>query len=159
MHTIRMGKVRRDKMTHRTKVLIRSMSHRVKIAHLLIVKVKKRIWPVKRPLATVVKGENLQNDMLPRLRRKAKLAVFLLFVVYSKEIWYFSREEAILKIDLLGKGLTQEISEDSGFPWWAPGMTQYLSMTHFSKRDPVLQEWPVFPSMTQFFLSMTSAIL
>ena len=73
-------------MTHRTKVLIRSMSRRVKIAHLLIAKVLKRIWPVKRPLASVVKGENLQNDMLPRLRRKAKLAVFLLFAVYSKEI-------------------------------------------------------------------------
>ena len=39
-------------MTHRTKVLIRSMSRRVKIAHVLIAKVKKRIWPVKRPLAT-----------------------------------------------------------------------------------------------------------
>ena len=69
-------------MTHRTKVLIRSMSRRVKIAHLLIAKVKKRIWPVKRPLARAVKGENLQNEMLPRLRRprglerKAKLAIF-----------------------------------------------------------------------------------
>ena len=52
-------------MTHRTKVLIRSMSRRVKIAHLLIAKVKKRIWPVKRPLARAVKGENLQNEMLP----------------------------------------------------------------------------------------------
>ena len=67
-------------MTHRTKVLIRSMSRRVKIAHLLIAKVKKRIWPVKRPLARAVKGENLQNEMLPRLRRprglERKLAVF-----------------------------------------------------------------------------------
>ena len=69
-------------MTHRTKALIGSMSRRVKIAHLLIAKVKKRIWPIKRPLAGAVKGENLQNEMLPRLRRthslerKAKLAVF-----------------------------------------------------------------------------------
>ena len=69
-------------MTHRTKALIGSMSRRVKIAHLLIAKVKKRIWPIKRPLAGAVKGENLQNEMLPRLRRphslerKAKLAIF-----------------------------------------------------------------------------------
>ena len=48
-------------MTHRTEVLIRSMCRRVKIAHLLIAKVIKRIWPVKRPLATVVKGENLKT--------------------------------------------------------------------------------------------------
>ena len=54
------------------------MSHQVKITHLLIAKVKKRIWPVKRPLATVMKGENLQNEMLPphSLQRKAKLAIF-----------------------------------------------------------------------------------
>ena len=68
-------------MTHRTKVLIRSMSSRGKIVHLLISKVKKSIWPIKRPLATAVKGETLQNEMLPRLRphsleRKAKLAIF-----------------------------------------------------------------------------------
>ena len=66
-------------MTQRTKVPIQSMSRRVKIAHLLIAKVKKN-WPVKRPLAMAVKGENLQNEMLPRARRphslerKAKLA-------------------------------------------------------------------------------------
>ena len=75
-------------MTHRTEVLIRSMSRRVKVAHLLIAKVKKRIWPVKRPLATAVKGENLQNEMLPRLQRprglerKAKLAIFSLFAAF-----------------------------------------------------------------------------
>ena len=69
-------------MTHQTKVLIRSMSGRVKIAH-LISKVTKRIWPVKRPLATALKEENLQKEMLPLLRRphslerKAKLAIFL----------------------------------------------------------------------------------
>ena len=40
---------------------IRSMSRRVKIAHPLVAKVKKRIWPVKRPLATAVKGENQQT--------------------------------------------------------------------------------------------------
>ena len=47
----------------------------------LIAKVKKRIWPVKRPLVTTVKGENLRNEMLVRLRRhhnlerKSKLAI------------------------------------------------------------------------------------
>ena len=72
--------------------MIWSMSHGVKITHLLIAKVRKRIWPVGRLLATVVKGENLQNNMLPQLQRlhslerKAKLAIFLLFVVYSTEI-------------------------------------------------------------------------
>ena len=40
---------------------IRSMSRRVKIAHPLVAKVKKRIWPVKRPRATAVKGENQQT--------------------------------------------------------------------------------------------------
>ena len=29
---------------------------------------EEEIWPVKRPLATAVKGENVQNEM-PRLRR------------------------------------------------------------------------------------------
>ena len=58
------------------------MSRRIKIAHLLIGQVKKRIWKVKRSLATAVKGENRQNEMLPRLRRphslkgKAKRACF-----------------------------------------------------------------------------------
>ena len=46
----------------------------------------------KTALATAVKGENLQNEMLPRLRRphslerKAKLAIFSLFAVYSTEM-------------------------------------------------------------------------
>ena len=85
------------------------MSRRVKIAHPLIAKVETRIWPVKRPLAIAVKGENLQNEMLPRLRihqsleRKAKLAIF-------------SRDEGVLKIDLLGKGLTRGIGGDRGSP-------------------------------------------
>ena len=80
-----------------------------KIAHPLVAKVKKSIWPIKRPLATAVKGENLQNEMLPRLRiphrleRKAKLAIF-------------SREEGVLKIDLLAKGLTRGIGGDRGSP-------------------------------------------
>ena len=58
------------------------MFRRVNIAHLMIAKVKKRISPVIRNLETAVKGENLQNEMLPQLRRshslerKAKLAVF-----------------------------------------------------------------------------------
>ena len=82
------------------------MSRRVKIAHLLIAKVKKRIWPVKRPLATAVKGENLQNEMLLRLRRphspERKANFFSQFAVYSTEIQYFSREEAVFKIDLPG---------------------------------------------------------
>ena len=43
------------------------MYPQLKIRHLLIAKVQKRIWPVKRPLATAVKGERLQNEMLPRL--------------------------------------------------------------------------------------------
>ena len=55
------------------------------------------------------------------LERKAKLAFFFsLSAVYLTGIWYFLREEAVLKIDLLGKGLTQGISGDRGSPWWAP---------------------------------------
>ena len=50
-------------MTHWMTVPIQLMSRRVNIAHLLIVKVKKRIWPVKRPLATALKEINLQNEM------------------------------------------------------------------------------------------------
>ena len=101
-------------MTHRTEagalteVLIRSMSGRV-IAHLLIAKVKKRIWPVQRSLATLVKGKKPTKRNVPRLQRphslerKAKLTIF-------------SREEGVLKIDLLAKGLTRRIGGDRGSP-------------------------------------------
>ena len=50
---------------------------------------------------------------------------FSLFAVYSTEIWHFSREKAVLKINLLGKRLTQGISGDRGSPWWAPVADQY----------------------------------
>ena len=58
-------------MTHRMEVLIRLMSRRVKIAYLLIAKVKERIWPVKRPLAMVVEGENSWSNGLVLLAPSA----------------------------------------------------------------------------------------
>ena len=39
---------------------------------------------------------------------------FPLFAVYSTEMWHFSREKAVPKINLLWKGLTQGISGDRG---------------------------------------------
>ena len=57
-------------MTHRMEVLIWLMSRRVKRAHLLIAKVKKRIWPVKRPLAMAVEGENSWSNGLVLLVTK-----------------------------------------------------------------------------------------
>ena len=52
---------------------------------------------------------------------------FLLFAVYSTEVWYFSWGEAFLKIDLLGKDLTQGISGERGSPWWAHARAHLMS--------------------------------
>ena len=73
------------------------------------------------PLGTAVKGESLQNEMLPRLRRphslkkKAKLAIFVIVRDLLNRNMIL-REEAVLKIDLLGKELTPGITGDRSAP-------------------------------------------
>ena len=87
-------------MTHRTKVLIRSMSRRVKIAHLLIAKVAsqktlRRWW--KEKTRETQYCYNYEDFTAWKEKQ-----FFSLFAVYSTEIWYFSQEGVILKIGLLG---------------------------------------------------------
>ena len=77
--------------------------------------------PTKRNAATTTKTS--------QPRKKSTVSNFFsLFAVYSTAIWYFSREEAVLKIDLLGKWLTRGISEDRSSPCWAPGWVTNSSL-------------------------------
>ena len=44
------------------------------------------------------------------------------------EIWHFCGKQAVLFINLLGKGLTHEINGDGGSIWWAPAYVQYIKI-------------------------------
>ena len=52
-----------------------------------------------------------------------RLHPILFFHGDSRKYDTFRRKLAVLFINLLGKGLTQEINGDGGSIWWAPGFT------------------------------------
>ena len=68
--------------------------------------------PAKRNAATTTKTS--------QPRKKSKVSNLLHCSRFTR--LGFLQEEAVLKIDLLGKGLIQGINGDIGSPWWAPDL-------------------------------------
>ena len=92
---------------------------------------------------------------MPRLHARSRLYEFGVWssnfsllaigkIRFIRRTWFFSREKAVLKIKLLGKGLTQEISGDRCSYWWAPPFRSRFPLSHTqslrSQRTSVYQE-------------------
>ena len=61
------------------------------------------------------------------------------------EIWHFSGKRAVLFINLLGKGLTQEINGDRSSNWWAPVFTDvFKNIFSFISLEKVVFNQPIY---------------